>query len=102
MKATLVNLSACETGLGKIHEGEGVVGLTSAFMVAGANGVCVSLWQVEDTSTSIFMDQFYKYVSDGNTFIHSLAKVKRDFISGKFGEEYKAPFYWAPYIYYGI
>ena len=79
-----------------------MVGLTSAFMVAGANGVCVSLWAVDDESTSIFMDQFYKYVSEGKTFSHSLSQVKRDFIAGKFGDEYMAPYYWAPFVYYGL
>ena len=101
IKADLVNLSACETGLGKVYSGEGVVGLTSAFMAAGANGVCVSLWPVDDQSTSIFMSNFYEKLADGESYYHALSNVKRDFITGEYGEEYKKPYYWAPFVYYG-
>jgi len=48
IKADFFNLSACETGLGKIYGGEGMVGLTQSFLIAGANGLSVSLWQVAD------------------------------------------------------
>ena len=101
IKADLVNLSACETGLGKVYAGEGVVGLTAAFMAAGANGVCVSLWPVGDQSTSIFMGSFYKKIADGESYYHALSNVKREFIAGEYGEEYKKPYYWAPFVYYG-
>ena len=101
IEADLVNLSACETGLGKVYAGDGVVGLTSAFMEAGANGVCVSLWPVDDKSTSIFMGSFYGKIADGDSFHHALSEVKRDFIAGEYGEKYKSPYYWAPFVYYG-
>jgi len=101
IKADLVNLSACETGLGKVYAGEGVVGLTAAFMAAGANGVCVSLWPVDDQSTSIFMTRFYEKIANGESYYHALSNVKREFIAGEYGEEYKKPYYWAPFVYYG-
>ena len=56
----LVMLSACETGLGKEKRGEGVMGLTRAFMYAGAPTVGVSLWSVADKSTAELMTDFYK------------------------------------------
>ena len=56
----LVMLSACETGLGKEKRGEGVIGLTRAFMYAGAPTVGVSLWSVADKSTADLMTDFYK------------------------------------------
>src|SRR5437867_10111039 len=56
----LVMLSACETGLGKEKRGEGVMGLTRAFMYAGAPTIGVSLWSVADRSTADLMTDFYK------------------------------------------
>jgi len=99
--ADFINLSACETGLGKVHAGDGVIGLTQAFMEAGANGVCVSLWPVEDQSTAIFMTSVYAKIADGFSYSFAITDTKRDFISGKYGEEYKKPYYWAPFVYYG-
>lgn len=102
IRADFVNLSACETGLGKIYGGEGIVGLTQAFMIAGANGLSVSLWQVSDESTSLFMQELYSLVAeDGFTYSAALAEVKRMFLTGEFGDEYRDPYYWAPFAFYG-
>ena len=102
MKADFVNLSACETGLGKIYGGEGVVGLIQSFLVAGANSVSASLWQVADVSTSKFMVAVYNLVErEGMEYQNAITEVKRNFIKGEFGKEYKKPFYWAPFVYYG-
>jgi len=103
LKSELVNLSACETGLGKIYSGEGVVGLTQAFLLAGTQGVSVSLWSVEDQSTSRFMTEMYSKVFDENLDVsQAMNKTRNEFISGKYGELYKAPYYWAPFVYYGV
>jgi CHAT domain-containing protein len=56
----LVVLSACQTGLGKETDGEGIVGLTNGFMYAGASGVVSSLWKVEDAATAELMKRFYR------------------------------------------
>jgi CHAT domain-containing protein len=102
LKADFVNLSACETGLGRIYNGEGVVGLTQAFLLAGANGLSVSLWQVADESTAKFMVELYKTAqTNGGNYAEAMTQVKRRFIKGEFGEKYKQPFYWAPFVYYG-
>lgn len=99
INAELVTLSACETGLGKLVKGEGIMGLTRGFMYAGARNVMVSLWKVADQSTSKLMIEFYNQLLSGNTKPESLAKAKRKLING---EKYTNPFYWAPFILIGF
>ena len=101
----LVMLSACETGLGKEKRGEGVMGLTRAFMYAGAPTVGVSLWSVADKSTAELMTDFYKRLlgpSTANSGALSASAAMRDaqlaMISGK---KYSAPFYWSPFVLVG-
>lgn len=101
IQADFINLSACETGLGKVYSSEGIIGLTQAFMVAGANSVSVTLWPVADEATSTFMTSVYTKISEGIPYSLAIIKTKREFISGVYGEEYKDPFYWAPFVYYG-
>jgi len=75
-----------EIGLGKIYGGEGVVGLTLTFLLAGANGLSVSLWQIADESIRKFMVGLYELAqSEGFTYQRALNE----------------PFYWAPFMYYG-
>jgi len=97
----LVMLSACETGLGKEKRGEGVMGLTRAFMYAGAPTVGVSLWSVADKSTADLMADFYKRLlstGDSTTSSGALRGAQLAMISGK---KYSAPFYWAPFVLVG-
>lgn len=96
----LVMLSACETGLGKEKRGEGVIGLTRAFMYAGAPTVGVSLWSVADKSTAELMADFYKNFlnGQGSTPSASMRAARLDMIAGK---KYSAPFYWAPFTLVG-
>src|SRR5215210_4109998 len=81
----LVMLSACETGLGKEKRGEGVMGLTRAFMYAGAPTVGVSLWSVADKSTADLMTDFYKRLlsPEGTTSSSALRGAQLAMISGK-------------------
>lgn len=100
INADFVNLSACETGLGKIYGGEGVVGLTQSFLLAGANSVTVSLWQVSDASTMEFQKELYRLVfTEKMPVSKAINQVKRKFITEG---QYKHPFYWAPFVYYGM
>jgi CHAT domain-containing protein len=100
--AQLVVLSACQTGKGMLMQGEGVQGLSSSFLVAGANSLVVSLWSVADKSTSLFMQEVYKLVNkEKMSFKDAVQKVKQFFLDGKMGEEYRKPYYWAPFIYIG-
>lgn len=96
----LVMLSACETGLGKVRKGEGVIGLTRAFMYAGAPTVGVSLWSVSDASTAALMSDFYKRMLSGAGMPASTAmhQAQQNMIAGK---KYSAPYYWAPFVLVG-
>jgi CHAT domain-containing protein len=98
--APLVMLSACETGLGKEKRGEGVIGLTRAFMYAGAPTVGVSLWSVADRSTAELMTDLYKRMLTGQGMSAVAAKraAQQNMITGK---KYSAPFYWAPFVLVG-
>jgi CHAT domain-containing protein len=102
LSSPLVMLSACETGLGREKRGEGVMGLTRAFMYAGAPTVGVTLWSVADKSTSELMTDFYRdYLGrDAATATPSSAmrEARRRMIAGK---RYSAPFYWAPFVLVG-
>ena len=101
MNPSLVMLSACETGLGKEKRGEGVIGLTRAFMYAGAPTVGVTLWSVADKSTADLMTDFYKhFLTPGGTTSASgaMRNAQLSMISAK---KYSAPFYWAPFVLVG-
>ncbi|AOS43268.1 CHAT domain protein [Lacunisphaera limnophila] len=101
LRAELVTLSACETGLGAIIAGEGVVGLTSSLFTAGADSVLASLWPVSDASSVYFMQRFYfHHLIQGLPGDLAVAEVKREFISGRAGG-FRHPQYWAPFNLYG-
>lgn len=99
--ADLVTLSACETGLGKVAKGEGIVGLSRALQYAGANNIIVSLWQVADASTAQMMIEFYKYNlnNEHHGYNTALRQAKLSLLST---EEYARPYYWAPFILVGM
>ncbi|MCP4413304.1 MAG: CHAT domain-containing protein, partial [Gammaproteobacteria bacterium] len=102
IQADLVNLSAFEVGLGGIYDDEGFAALIQSFILSGANAVSASLWRVTGESTSQFMATMYSMVQDkGLGYSEAITDVKRRFINGDFGEEYSAPYYWAPFVYYG-
>ncbi|MEO9965482.1 MAG: CHAT domain-containing tetratricopeptide repeat protein [Reichenbachiella sp.] len=101
INADLVCLSACETGLGKISKGEGIIGLSRALLYAGAKNLVVSLWTVADESTSRLMIDFYNnhlYSSTYNTFSGALRKAKLSLIAD---DKYNRPYYWAPFVLIG-
>jgi CHAT domain-containing protein len=93
-------LSACETGLGREKRGEGVIGLTRAFLYAGAPSVGVSLWSVADRSTADLMSDFYRRLlaKQSPTPPAAMRAAQQQMIAGK---KYSAPFYWAPFVLVG-
>lgn len=100
LNADLVTLSACQTGLGKISKGEGVIGLSRALVYAGAKNIIVSYWSVADQSTAELMTNFYRDVlTNRSTLAESLQKVKVDMLNSS---SYSAPYYWAPFVLIGF
>ena len=97
LNTDLVVLSACQTGKGKLEKGEGVSGLSRAFLYAGAQSVLVSLWNINDRATSKFMGYFYKYLSQGKSKDKALQIAKIKMIKS----EYNRPFYWAAFVLNG-
>jgi len=97
LNADLVTLSACKTGLGLRVAGEGVIGLTRAFINAGARSVLVSLWEVADESTALFMEKFYQQLTQGIDKVEALKKAKQ-YLRMK---GYENPYFWAPFILIG-
>ena len=93
-------LSACETGFGKYEEGEGVMSLGRSFMYAGIPSVVVSLWQVNDYSTSIIMENFYANLSEGMNKDSALQQAKISYLKEAKGI-LANPAFWSPFIQIG-
>ncbi len=99
LRADLVTLSACETGVGRLERGEGVLGLTRAFLGAGARSVVVSLWPVNDRSTATLMERFYRgLLAKGRPRDAALAEARRALLRR---DETRSPFHWAPFVLVG-
>jgi CHAT domain-containing protein len=123
----LVVLSACETGLsGSAQDGTEISGISGYFLYRGAKSVLASLWSVNDASTALIMQQFYKHIAAGMTKAQALQTVQQDLINNKFttkdaptrsdlqvtvapgtpadqgrSPDFSHPYYWAPFILIG-
>ena len=92
----LVVLSACDTGRGNIKRGQGVYGLRRAFVVAGAETVVMSLWKVDDKTTSLLMEAYYRSLLAGRGRASALREAMQWLRAKK-----PQPHYWAPFIVLG-
>ncbi|MFC2126381.1 CHAT domain-containing protein, partial [Bacteroidota bacterium] len=101
INADLVSLSACETGLGKVVTGEGVVGLSRAFTYAGTKNLLVSYWKVSDESTSILMQDFYRNALDSETKMTYGAALRTAKLNMINKGTYIHPYYWSPFVIIG-
>jgi CHAT domain-containing protein len=103
LDADLVALSACDTALGKEMGGEGLLGLTRAFLYAGARSVLGTLWGISDRASPLLMERFYHHLQDGRSRDAALQAAQIDFIRGRVsprgraGGDLSHPFRWAAY-----
>jgi CHAT domain-containing protein/Tfp pilus assembly protein PilF len=122
----VIALSACETALGDLSDGDELVGLSRAFIYAGSPSVVVSLWKIDDATSAWLMIRFYQYLQSGLTAAESLTFAQRDFIQRNFSSlknkglreiefdkdiqqitvtrnnaRARSPFFWAPFILVG-
>jgi CHAT domain-containing protein/lipopolysaccharide biosynthesis regulator YciM len=99
LAADLVVLSGCRTGLGKEIRGEGLVGLTRAFMYAGAARVVISLWDIDDEATAEFMIRFYRSLLKANMTPASALRAAQ--VSMSKDKRWALPYYWAGFVLQG-
>lgn len=100
LSAEMTVLSACETGLGKIQNGEGLMSLGKAFAYAGCPSVITSHWSVDDESTSQLMAFFYRNISKGMPKDHAMQQAKIEFLGENHGLK-THPFYWGAFVVIG-
>lgn len=105
LKADLVTLSACETALGIVSAGEGMMGMSWAFFAAGSSSLIASQWEVNSPSTSTLMIKTYRHLMEGSALANNPAAKARALqqaaLSLRRTEEYELPYYWAGFILVG-
>jgi CHAT domain-containing protein len=92
LPADLVTLSACETALGKVANGDDVVGFTRGFLYAGTSSIVSSLWKVDDKATSILMQQFYESLKE--TDKRSALRIAQLKVKDTYNSH---PYFWAAF-----
>jgi CHAT domain-containing protein len=105
LKADLAVLSACDTARGKTEGGEGVIGMSWAFFVAGCPTTVVSQWKVDSASTAQLMVEFHKNLLQNNQNPQTVWKkadaLRRAMLTLMARPEYKDPYYWAGFVVVG-
>jgi CHAT domain-containing protein len=97
--AELVTLSACDSGVGKLHGEEGITNVAEAFLASGAKSVVASLWSADDTYTLALMEGFYAHIARGEDSSTALRQAKLDLLS-EHGRQV-LPYYWAAFVLMG-
>lgn len=100
INAKMAMLSACQTGLGRVYNGEGMISLARAFQHAGCPSVTMSLWSVADASTTEMTTLYYSYLNDGYSKNKALQQAKLDFINAQSPSK-QHPFFWAGFVHLG-
>ncbi|WP_435264284.1 CHAT domain-containing protein [Tenacibaculum sp. nBUS_03] len=98
--ADLVVLSACETNIGELKQGEGVLNLARGFFHSGTNSVVSSIWKINDASSSFIMKEFYSNLKDKQSKTEALNNAKRAYLK-KHSLSEQSPYYWASFVLIG-
>ena len=98
IRADLVTISACSGAGSRTYAGEGLVGLTWAFLTSGASNVIAALWNVDDASTAALMEDLYVHLARGDAPAEALRQSKLTLLGSS--SAYRKPFYWAPFLTY--
>ncbi len=110
LKAELVSLAACDSGMGQLSRAEGIVGMSRAVLVAGARNVLVSLWAVDDRASSLLMEGLYRELQTPLALPRALRRARLALLEGIVEETvvagvervaYAHPFFWATYVMIG-
>ena len=100
IQAELVTVSSCRSAASTRYAGEGLVGLSWAFLQAGARNVIASLWDVNDGSSATLMSDLYRGIANGGAPSAALREAKLDMIHS--GRVWRKPWYWAPFQLYTV
>ncbi|MEM8907826.1 MAG: CHAT domain-containing tetratricopeptide repeat protein, partial [Bacteroidota bacterium] len=100
LQAELAVLSACNTGAGQLIEGEGIMSLARSFVQAGCPSTVMSLWPINDCSTSEIMQHFYAFLKAGNHKNEALRQAKLAYLNSAKKRE-RHPYYWAAFVQFG-
>lgn len=101
LRANLVVLSACQTGVGKVEKGEGIMSLARAFKFAGCPNIMMSLWSVNDYAAQTLITSFFAQLNAGAGKAGALQNAQKTFLSEIKADELTHPYYWASFVMVG-
>jgi CHAT domain-containing protein len=101
LDARMVVLSGCETGIGPLQTGEGLISLSRAFSYAGAESIITSLWPVQDAATAKIMTAFYTHLRNGESKDRALQIAKIEYLNSVTDPTQADPYYWAGFVAIG-
>ncbi len=101
LNADMVTLSACQTGIGKLQKGQGMLSLSKGFYYAGAKSLVNTLWKINDKSTVKLMEYFYKGLSEGKSKTEALRDAKLEYLRTTDDNLLRHPYYWAAFVVSG-
>lgn len=101
LNADMVTLSACQTGIGKLQKGQGMLSLSKGFYYAGAKSLVNTLWKINDKSSVKLMKYFYEGLSNGQGKSEALRKAKLKYLASTDDNLLKHPYYWSAFVVSG-